>query len=250
MTLILPLGLTGGINFLPFVAKLILSVPLLKGAFSLRGLFTAGREIQEALGRGDLEEARRLTGWHLVSRDTSNLSENDVTGCVIESVAENLNDSFISPIYWFLLAGLPGAWFSRTVNTCDSLIAYRKGDYEWGGKAAARLDDAVQWLPARLTALFICLAAATYRRTSGREAWKVLRSDRKKTESPNAGWTMAAAAGALGVRLEKKGHYLLNRGKRECSLDDLEPLFVLTKRAATWGLFLPGLLLGGLLWLI
>ena len=172
----------------------------------------------------------------------------EISGCVIESAAENLTDSVVSPLYWFLLAGLPGAWFCRTVNTCDAMIGYRKDDYEWGGKAAARLDDVVHWLPARLTAFYLCLAAGLYRRTSGRAAWAALKEDRMKTASPNAGWPMSAAAGALGIRLEKRGHYLLNGKRRASSPDDLPPLFGLIKRAAFWALGLPAALLGGIIW--
>jgi adenosylcobinamide-phosphate synthase len=244
-----PVIISTGVMLLPLPVAIIISIPLLKGAFSLRGLFSAGREIQKALEEGDLEEARRLTGWHLVSRDTSELSESNICACIIESVAENLTDSVISPLYWFLAAGLPGAWFCRAVNTCDAMIAYREGDYEWGGKAAARLDDLIHWLPARITALSICLAACTYQRTSGKRAWAVMKADRNNTASPNAGWTMAAAAGALGVGLEKKDNYSLNQTERESTLEDLAPLFNLIIRAALGGIIFPLLLLGGTLWL-
>ncbi len=233
---------------LPLIFAMIMTVPLLKGAFSLKGLFSAGREIGDALRREDREEARRLTGWHLVSRDTSHLKEHEIVGCVVESLAENLTDSVLSPLLWYLAAGLPGAWFCRTVNTCDAMIGYREGDYEQGGKCAARLDDLVHWIPARYTAVCLCLAAGLYRRASGPAAWEALISERKKTASPNAGWPMAAAAGALGIRLEKEDHYRLNGSHRSPSPDDLPPLFGLLKRAAFLGIMMPLLLLGGILW--
>jgi len=250
LALLPPLLLTSLVSLLPPVIALVLTIPLLKGSFSLRGLLRAGEEVAAALLIRDLAEARRLTSWHLVSRDTSRLTESEIVGCVAESLAENLTDSVISPLFWFTAAGLPGAWFSRTVNTCDSMIAYREGDYEWGGKFAARLDDLVQWVPARLTAVCLCLAAGLYRRSSGPSAWKALASERKKTASPNAGWTMSAVAGALGLRLEKEGHYLLNESRRSPSPDDLTPLFGLIKRAAFLGILLPLALFGGMLWLM
>jgi adenosylcobinamide-phosphate synthase len=245
-----PLTLGGLVMALPLWAAIILGIPLFKASFSLSGLFKASREIQRALKADDLAEARRLTGWHLVSRDTSDLTESEITGCVIESVAENLTDSLISPFFWFLLAGLPGAWFCRSVNMCDAMIGYRHGDYEWGGKFAARLDDLIHWLPARFTALLICFSAFITKGSSGQTAWQTMVRDRRKTDSPNAGWTMAAAAGALGVVLSKKGQYTLGEGGRECALADLEPMFGLLRNSALSGSLLFLIISGGLLWLL
>ena len=234
---------------LPLWVAIILAVPLFKSAFSLKGLFQAGGEIHKALESNDLTEARRLTGWHLVSRDTSELSASEISGCVIESTAENLTDSLISPFFWYILAGLPGAWFCRTINTLDAMIGYRTGDYEQGGKFAARLDDLIHFIPARMTALFICLAAMLTHGVSGRRAWKTMINDRNKTDSPNAGWTMAAAAGALNVELGKTGVYVLNSQGRKCTPHDLKIMFPLLKRAAGLGILLFIILIGGLLWL-
>lgn len=123
--------------FLPRAAHPRLIIPsalLLWPVFSYRGLLSAAREILTALEAGDLEEARRLTGWHLVSRRVDSLREDEICGCVIESLAENLTDSFTSPLLFFLLLGLPGAWGLRFINTCDALIGYRDPEHLWGGR--------------------------------------------------------------------------------------------------------------------
>jgi len=122
-------------------------------------------------------------------------------------VAENTCDSFVAPFFYFLLLGVPGAIAYRVVNTLDAMVGYH-GEYEYLGKFASRLDDVLNFIPARLTALLLVLATFL----SGRGApasWRVMLHDHAKTESPNAGWAMAAMAGGLGVQLEKVGHYRL-----------------------------------------
>ncbi len=184
----------------------------LKPTLAFRRLLEAGQAVQQALARPDLPEARRLVAWHLVSRDTRSLSAGQVASAAVESLSENLTDSLAAPLLYFVLLGLPGAWFYRFVNTADAMIGYRTPRYEYLGKFAARLDDLLNRLPARLAAL--CLAAAAgLCRLDVKNAWRVMASQHGRTSSPNAGWTMAAAAGALGVRLEKSACYSLNEGK-------------------------------------
>jgi len=126
----------------------------------------------------------------------------------IESVAENITDSIVGPLLAFALFGLPGAAAYRAINTLDSMVGYR-GRYEYLGKASARLDDLINLAPARLAALLLWLATIALPGVSADRAWRTMLSHRKRTESPNAGWTMAAMAGGLGVTLEKIGHYRL-----------------------------------------
>ena len=147
----------------------------------------------------------------LVSRDTANLSETEVRESAIESLAENLNDSVVAPVFWFVLFGLPGAAVYRFANTADAMWGYRglrNGvNWEWAGKWAAWADDVLSWLPARITALLLALV-------TGAVNLKNLRSQARKTPSPNSGWPMAAMALALGVRLQKRGMYALNPSGR------------------------------------
>lgn len=178
-----------------------------------RGLDRAVGEVQAALAAGDLAEARRLLSWHLVSRPTGDLAAAEVAAATIESLAENLSDSLVAPALAYLAGGLPGLAAYRLVNTADAMWGYRNERYEHLGKAAARLDDALNLLPARLTAALIALAAelACGR---GAQAWATARRDAGRTASPNAGWPMAAMAGALDTVLTKRGHYTLGDGPR------------------------------------
>jgi adenosylcobinamide-phosphate synthase len=186
-----------------------LEAAALKSTLSIRGLAAAARSVAEALGRGDIDEARRRLGFHLVSRPTAELDTAQVASGAIESVAENLTDALVAPAMFFVLFGLPGAFAYRALNTADTMLGYRQGRLEYFGKMAARLDDLANLLPARLAALALVVAAG--RRTAS--AWSAMLHDHASTASPNAGWTMSATAGALGVTLEKPGAYRLGRGR-------------------------------------
>jgi adenosylcobinamide-phosphate synthase len=188
---------------------LALGVPLLKSTFAIGELRRAGARVQAALATGDLAAARVGLGW-LVSRDASALGAPLIAAAAIESLAENLSDAIVAPLCYWALFGLPGAVAYRAINTLDAMVGYH-GRYEWLGKGAARLDDAANVAPARLTALLLLGAAALLGEDAPR-ALATLRRDARETESPNAAWPMAAIAGALGVELEKVGHYRLGAG--------------------------------------
>jgi len=184
----------------------VIQVFLLWSCFALKGLWAAGREMTQALELDDLPRARRaLTS--LCSRDPSELSEQELAGATIESLTENASDSVVAPLFYFALFGVPGALFYRAANTLDAMVGYR-GRYEFLGKVAARLDDVLNFVPARLTAGLLALAALPLR-LPVRRGIRVCLRDAGKTESPNAGWPMAMAAGLLGVRLDKREVYVL-----------------------------------------
>ena len=210
--------LAGGLVIAGASAALLPNRLLIQGLaastlLAYRGLDRAVGEVQAALEAGDLDEARRLLGWHLVSRPTADLTAAEVAAAAIESLAENLSDSLVAPALAYLIGGLPAIAAYRLTNTADAMWGYRDERYEQLGKAAARLDDVLNLLPARLTALLIALAAQL---ASGRggEAWRVALRDASRTASPNAGWPMAAMAGALDTTLTKRGHYRLGDGRR------------------------------------
>ncbi|MBM2809245.1 MAG: cobD-2 [Chloroflexi bacterium] len=185
---------------------------LLKVSMSYRQLDRETLTVADEIAAGDLIGARN-TLRALVSRDTESLPSSLLTSSAIESLAENLSDSWVGPLFYFALFGVPGAVAYRAINTLDAMIGYR-GQFEHLGKVAARLDDLVNLIPARLTALLLVSAAIVARAHPGRAASHAFR-DHKRTESPNAGWPMAAMAGALGVQLEKVGHYRLGDPQAE-----------------------------------
>lgn len=190
-------------------AYFLLGTYLLKSSFSVRGLLSAAAAVRGALAAGDLPLARERLGA-LVSRDTSKLDEELVAAAAIESVAENSSDSVVAPLLYFGLFGVPGAFAYRVLNTYDSMVGYH-GRYEYLGKVSARLDDLANLVPARLTALTFMLGTLLAGEGVDR-VWRATRLFSGKTESPNAGWPVAAMAGALDVTLEKVGHYRLGDG--------------------------------------
>ncbi len=189
----------------------LMAIYLLKSSFAIRELGAAARRVRRALDADDLPAARAALG-HLVSRDTTTLGPALVAAAAIESVAENASDSIVAPLFFFAIGGVPAAIAYRAINTLDSMIGYR-GDLEWLGKCAARLDDVANIIPARLTALLLIVTARLGDGAPAR-ALAVWSRDRARTDSPNAGHPMAAMAGALGVALEKPGVYRLGEGLR------------------------------------
>jgi adenosylcobinamide-phosphate synthase len=191
--------------------QLVLHAVLLKPMFAYRNLRRSVASVATALAAEDLNEARRLANWHLVSRDTSQLTSQEVAGAAIESLAENITDSLSAPLLAYAIGGLPAAWAYRFVNTADSMWGYQSTEFAQLGKFPARLDDMLNWLPARLTA-WLLVVAAVLAGEDGRRAARVMVAQHGRTRSPNAGWTMSAMAGALGVTLTKRGAYRLTGG--------------------------------------
>lgn len=203
----------------------------LKPAFSLRQLLEEGDRVAGALEAGDLPAARtRLSS--LVSRPTAGLPAGLVASAAIESLAENLADSVVAPLLCFSLFGLPGAAVYRVVNTADAMIGYRD-ERVWLGKAAARADDALNLVPARLSVVALAAAAALLEGGgAGRRALRAAWREAGHTASPNAGWPMAAMAGALGRRLEKRGHYVLGAAHPEPDASDVRRARAIVRLAA------------------
>jgi adenosylcobinamide-phosphate synthase len=179
--------------------------------------------VEAALGES-LQAGRERLRW-LVSRDVAELSATEVRESAIETLAENLNDSVVAPIFWFVLLGLPGAALYRFANTADAMWGYPglyphdgKGqNWAWAGKWAARADDGLSWLPARITALLLlAVAGAAGWRRAGQ-----LRTEARQTPSPNSGWPMAAMALALGVALRKPDVYVLHASGNPAQAADM-----------------------------
>ncbi|HMN21954.1 MAG TPA: adenosylcobinamide-phosphate synthase CbiB [Ottowia sp.] len=191
--------------FLAALALALLLKPLLAWAMLHDEVLGVERALLDSTEAGRLQLAR------LVSRDVATLDGGQVRESAIETLAENLNDSLVAPLFWFVLLGLPGAALFRFANTADAMWGYRgvRAGRDWrrAGTWAARADDVLAWLPARLTALLIGLAGRL-------RGWSRLPSEAGRTPSPNGGWPMAAMGLVLGVRLGKPGVYGLNAAGR------------------------------------
>ncbi len=224
---------------LPVWAHVLCLGLLLKPLMAWRMLREEVMAVEIALS-DSLHAGRERLGW-LCSREVHALDAEQVRETAIETLAENLNDSVIAPLFWFAVAGLPGAALYRFANTADAMWGY-PGDragrrWSWAGKWAARADDVLSWVPARMTAVLLVLAA-------GRLWLPRLRSEAVRTPSPNGGWPMGAMALLLGVRLGKPDVYMLHGAGRKVLPEDTVSACHLAMRAVAPGLLVCGLLAG------
>jgi adenosylcobinamide-phosphate synthase len=177
----------------------LVSVLILYSCFAARDLISHSKRVHAALEQDDLDEARRRVGM-IVGRDTAQLDRQGVVRACVESVAENTVDGITAPLFWAAVGGPVGVLLYKAVNTMDSIFGYKNERYLDFGWAPARLDDLVNWLPARITAVLM-VAAARCSGLSALNAWRIFRRDRHNHASPNAGQSEAVMAGALGIRL-------------------------------------------------
>jgi len=216
------------------IAYVLIAAILLKFTFSFRGLGQAALYVRKLLAHDNLEQARSHL-CSLVSRDTTFLNKQQVVSATVESVAENTCDSFVAPLFYFVFFGIPGAVAYRIVNTFDAMIGYH-GKWEYLGKFAAKLDDLLNFIPARLAASYIVMSTWVQGNNASR-AWRIMWRDHELTESPNAGWTMGAAAGALAVQLEKLGYYRLGDDHNPLTEETIDfSLHILTLVTIMWSL--------------
>ena len=216
------------------IIYVIFSAYLLKNCFSLRGLWQAVDKVKLSLSSSNLGRARRHANA-LVSRNVANLTQAQLMSAAIESCAENLCDSFVAPLLYFAVFGLPGAVAYRIVNTFDAMIGFH-GKWEYTGKFAAHLDDILNFIPARLSAILIIIASAICKASAG-NGWQTMLKQHSMTESPNAGWTMSAMAGSLGIILDKAGAYTLGSNKNELTLVAIgQSQAILMMAASIWGI--------------
>ncbi|MBQ7298224.1 MAG: cobalamin biosynthesis protein CobD [Clostridia bacterium] len=164
-----------------------------------RQLLKEGRKVQKALEKGDTEGARYAVSM-IVGRDTAVLDEKGITRAAVETVAENASDGVIAPLIWMIFFGAVGGFFYKSINTMDSMLGYKNEKYLYFGRAAAKTDDFVNFIPARISGILMVITAPMVRLDS-RNAWKIFRRDRYKHASPNSAQTESACAGALGLRL-------------------------------------------------
>jgi adenosylcobinamide-phosphate synthase len=224
---------------LPAVWAALLLGLLLKPLFAWRMLRQEVQAVEIALH--DSLDAGRARLSMLVSRDTTALTETQVRESAIETLAENLNDSVIAPIFWFVVLGLPGAAVYRFANTADAMWGYKgiyKGrNWEWAGKWAARADDVLSWLPARMTAALLWLVSGSSSGFMISGFWTRLRQEAGKTPSPNSGWPMAALALLLNIQLSKPDVYTLNATGNAVNGFDTEKSIKLASKSALSAVF-------------
>ena len=205
----------------PLLADLV-NIVIIYTALAIRDLRAHALRVYAALADRDLPRARQAVAM-LVGRDTEHLDESGVARAAVESVAENTVDGITAPLLFAFIGGAPGAIFYKAVNTLDSTYGYRNEQYLRFGRCAARLDDLVNFLPARITALLVPPAAVVTGLDAG-GAWRVFRRDRNKHPSPNGGQIEAAMAGALRVRLGGENRYFGAASQRPFLGDDRENL--------------------------
>ncbi len=197
------------------VLALLATAFLLKSTFSFSYLWQVSSEIFQELKACRLDGARAKLPA-LVGRDVSMLNESQMASCVIESLGESWVDGIFSPLFYFMVFGLPGAMAYRAINTLDSMVGYKDEKHLKVGWASARIDDVANFIPARLAVLLMAILSGHPIR-SLKIAWR----DGGNAPSINSGYPMAAFAGGLGLRLEKLGYYVLGEGLKPCGVDDI-----------------------------
>jgi adenosylcobinamide-phosphate synthase len=199
-------GLWAIYTFLSYLVYAFFAIILLKLTICIKLETDWAKAAAKAISSGDLEEAKKYA--HFSRRDAKDLTGQQISSAVIESMAENLIDFRLSPILAYAFFGVSGAIAFRAINTLDGMVGFKDAEHLHTGWFSANLDTLVNYVPARLTAVLIILSSALLGEDY-KKAWAIARRDHAKTPSRNHGWPMAAMAGALGVQLEKPGQYIL-----------------------------------------
>ncbi|MGF7117401.1 cobalamin biosynthesis protein [Methanobacterium oryzae] len=201
------------LSLLNYIFYILVSSIVLSTTFAIKVLFSSAENIKDDLNR-DINRARKSMSY-LVSRNTSELSEGEIVSATIETLTENITDSVIAPLFYAFIFGVIGAVAYRVINTLDAMVGYKTPENIEIGWFPAKMDDIANYIPARITGILVVVAAALLR-LDWKNAYKIMMRDARKPDSPNSGYSMAAAAGALGIRLKKIGYYEIG--------DDLNPL--------------------------
>ncbi|MEO2221134.1 MAG: cobalamin biosynthesis protein [Nitrosopumilus sp.] len=198
-------------DYVSMITSVIIGALLLKTTIAIRGMEKHAISVLESLENNDLDMARNYLSM-IVKRNTTNLDKNHVVSGVLESISENTVDGITGPMFYYAFFGLPGAFIYRIINTADSMIGYKNDIFKNIGWFTATCDTILNYIPSRLTGLLMIFSAAILQ-NNWRHSYKVMIRDGKKTESPNAGYPMAALAGALETKFEKINHYNLGDGE-------------------------------------
>ena len=201
------------IDIVSLIVSIAIGSILLKTTIAIRGMQKHALAVVNAVEEGDLDSARNHLSM-IVKRDTKNLDKNHILSGVLESVSENTVDGVTGPLFYYAIFGLPGAFVYRAINTIDSMIGYKTTLFKNVGWFGAKCDTVLNYAPSRLTGLVMILGALILG-YNWKESLYIMRRDSRKLESHNAGFPMAALAGALGTRLEKMNYYTIGNGSIE-----------------------------------
>ena len=227
ITLNLKLDSIIGNEFVNIIVIIVVSAILLKTTIAIRGMEKHALAVTNALENDDIDEARVNLAM-ITKRKTKNLDKNHILSGVLESISENTVDGITGPMFYFALFGLPGAFVYRVINTIDSMIGYKTEMFKNLGWFGANCDNVLNYIPSRLTAMTMVLGAMLLRH-DWKNCYEIFKRDGKKTDSPNAGYPMAALAGALGTKLEKIEHYSLGTDIQEITSKKVKDAIALMK---------------------
>ena len=214
-------------DYLSIIISIIVGGILLKTTIAIKGMEKHALAVVNSLENNNIESARNNLSM-IVKRNTKDLDKNHVFSGVVESISENTVDGITGPLFYFGLFGLPGAFVYRVINTADSMIGYRTNIFKNIGWFAANCDTILNYIPSRLTG-FVMIFSAMILGYDWKRSYKIMIRDGGKTQSPNAGYPMAAIAGALGTRFEKIDHYFLGDGKVSFSKEHVKSTITLMK---------------------
>ena len=215
------------IDYLSVIISVIVGGILLKTTIAIKGMEKHALAVVNSLENNDITSARDSLSM-IVKRNTKDLDKNHVYSGVVESISENTVDGITGPLFYFGLFGLPGAFVYRVINTADSMIGYKTNIFKNIGWFAANCDKILNYIPSRLTGL-VMIFSAMILRNDWKRSYKIMIRDGRKTQSPNAGYPMAAIAGALGTKFEKIDHYSLGDGKISFSKEHVKSTIALMK---------------------
>ena len=201
------------IDVISLVVSIVVGSILLKTTIAIRGMQKHALSVVDALEKDDLDSARNHLSM-IVKRNTKHLDKNHISSAVLESVSENTVDGITGPLFYYAIFGLPGAFVYRAINTIDSMVGYKTSLFRNIGWFGANCDTILNYIPSRLTGLVMILSALILG-YNWKESFYIMKRDCKKLESPNAGFPIAALAGALGTKLEKINYYAVGDGNIE-----------------------------------
>ena len=215
------------VDYVSLIVSIIIGTILLKTTIAIRGMEKHAIAVVESVEQNDIEKARDNLAL-IVKRNTKDLDKNHVLSGVLESVSENTVDGITGPLFYYGLFGLLGAFVYRAINTIDSMIGYKDSIFKNVGWFGSNCDKILNYIPSRLTALIMVLSAKIIG-VDWKNSYQIMLRDGSKTESPNAGYPMAALAGALQTKFEKIDHYSLGDGNLEITKDHIKSAIALMK---------------------